>query len=132
MKKFTTWQISDLEIKKQVKSVKAVSYSINAANCSVRCNPYTLFAQYTQLKYRDLSTNDGIDVEYFCENYIYHYPYIFFCQSHAQISSGIRKYVKLSFIPLLKFSIPFHSGIFHIQYRNFRSISYHALAKCQP
>ena len=30
-------------------------------------------------------------------------------------------------IPFLKPSIPFHSGIFHIPYRNFHSIPYHAL-----
>ena len=32
---------------------------------------------------------------------------------------------RLSFIPFLKSSIPFHSGIFHIPYRNFRSIPFH-------
>ena len=41
------------------------------------------------------------------------------------------KYERLSSIPFLKSSIPFHSGIFHIPYRNFRSIPfsipYHAL-----
>ena len=38
-------------------------------------------------------------------------------------------------IPFLKSSIPFHSGIFHIQYRDFHSISfsipYHALSTTQ-
>ena len=42
------------------------------------------------------------------------------------------KYGRLSSIPFLKSSIPFHSGIFHIPYRNFRSIPfsipYHALS----
>ena len=37
------------------------------------------------------------------------------------------KYERLSSIPFLKSSIPFHSGIIHIPYRNFRSIPYHAL-----
>ena len=35
------------------------------------------------------------------------------------------KYGRLSSIPFLKSSIPFHSGIFHIPYRNFRSIPFH-------
>ena len=35
------------------------------------------------------------------------------------------KYGRLSSIPFLKSSIPFHSGIFHIPYRNFRSIPLH-------
>ena len=34
---------------------------------------------------------------------------------------------RLSFILYLKSSIPFHSGIFHIPYRNFCSIPYHAV-----
>ena len=37
------------------------------------------------------------------------------------------KYGRLSSISFLKSSIPFHSGIFHIPYRNFHSIPYHAL-----
>ena len=41
------------------------------------------------------------------------------------------KYGRLCSIPFLKFSIPIHSGIFHISYQNFRSIPfyfpYHAL-----
>ena len=35
------------------------------------------------------------------------------------------KYGRLSSIPFSKFSIPFHSGIFYIPYRNFRSIPFH-------
>ena len=37
----------------------------------------------------------------------------------------IWKYGRLSSIPFLKSSIPFHSGIFHISYRNYRSIPFH-------
>ena len=37
----------------------------------------------------------------------------------------VLKYGRLSFIPFLKYSIPFHSGIFHISYRNFRSNPFH-------
>ena len=37
------------------------------------------------------------------------------------------KHERLSSIPFLKSFIPFHTGIFHIPYRNFRSIPYHAL-----
>ena len=37
------------------------------------------------------------------------------------------KYGRLSFISFLKSSIPFHSGIFHIPYRNFRSIPFHTM-----
>ena len=35
------------------------------------------------------------------------------------------KYGRLSSISFLKSSIPFHSGIFHIPYRNFRFIPFH-------
>ena len=35
------------------------------------------------------------------------------------------KYGRWSSIPVLKSSISFHSGIFHIPYRNFRSIPFH-------
>ena len=78
----------------------------------------TLFPQctvYTQSnsKYRDLSTNTviciDIEVEYFCDNIIYHYP-----------TSVCIWYGRLS-------SIPFHSGIFHIPYRNFCSIPFHTM-----
>ena len=60
--------------------MKVVNYNINAANCNVLCAYNdairTLLAQYKQPKYRDLSTNitRGIEVEYFCDNIIYHHP----------------------------------------------------------
>ena len=45
--------------KKHAKPVKAVSYSIKAANCNVLIMiQYVLFVQYTQPKYRDLSKNN--------------------------------------------------------------------------
>ena len=49
--------------KKQVKTVKVVNYNINATNCNVLAMMHyvaycTLFAQYKQPKYRDLSTNN--------------------------------------------------------------------------
>ena len=37
------------------------------------------------------------------------------------------KYERFYSIPFLKSSILFHFGIFHIPYRNFRSIRFHAL-----
>ena len=57
------------------------------------------------------------------------HQYAFYCKYNAQKSSMelVWKYGRLSSIPFLKSSIPFHSGIFHIPYHNFRSIPYHAL-----
>ena len=55
-----TCQIGNLKIKKKVKPVKVVNYNINAANCDVisMMQYITLFAKFTQPKYRDLSTNN--------------------------------------------------------------------------
>ena len=82
-----------------------------------------------QPKYRDLSTNNSlcvdIEVKYFCDNIIYHYPTsvpVFFCNYNAR--NLVWKYGRLSSVPFLKSFISFHSGIFHIPYRNFRSISF--------
>ena len=53
------------------------------------------------------------------------HQYVFFCKYNAQRKSSMKlvwKYGRLSSISFLKSSIPFHSGIFHIPYRNFRSI----------
>ena len=76
-----------------------------------------------------------IELEYFCGNIIIttRRRYVFFCEYNAQNSSMelVWKYGRLSSIPFLKSSIPFHSGIFHIPYRNFRSIPYHALFTAQ-
>ena len=70
-----------------------------------------------------------IEVEYFCDNIIYHYPTsvcIFLqIQSTKSRMELVWKYGRLSSIPFLKSSIPFHSGIFHIPYQNFRSIPFH-------
>ena len=92
-KKFTTWQIVNLEIKIQDKPVKAVSYIIGTAKLQsttvltyhmIQYVHSTLLTLYTQPKYRDLSTNYRTDVEHFCENSIYHYPYIFYYKYRDQ------------------------------------------------
>ena len=57
--------------------------------------------------------------------------YVFFCKYNAQ-NLVWNWYGGLSSIPFLKSSIPFHSGIFHIPYRNFCSIPYHALLITGP
>ena len=73
-----------------------------------------------------------MDVEYFGENIVDHYPYIL-CKYHTVnlVWELEWKYERLSSIPFLKSSIPFHSDIFQIPHRNFCSISffipYHAL-----
>ena len=54
------WQIVNpppKKTKKQVKSVKVVNYNIIAANCYVLTMMQSMFVQYKQTKYRDLSTN---------------------------------------------------------------------------
>ena len=63
-KRCTTWQIVNLELKIQIEPVKAVSYSIITAHCSVH------LTQSTQRKYRDLLTNNRTDVEHFSKNLI--------------------------------------------------------------
>ena len=69
-----------------------------------------------------------IEVEYFCDNIIYHYPtsicIFLLIQCTKSSMELVWKYGRLSSIPFLKSSIPFHSGIFHIPYRNFRSIPF--------
>ena len=61
--------------RKQVKPVKDFNYNINAANYNVLTMMQSLFLQYKQ------STAIGrqilpeaIEVEYFCDNLIYHHP----------------------------------------------------------
>ena len=59
--------------KKQVKPVKIVNSATNSTHYDAIGK---LFAQYTQPKYRNLSTNIiriNIEVEYFCDNIIYNY-----------------------------------------------------------
>ena len=46
--------------------------------------------------------------------------YVFFCKYTAQT-------LVWNWYGSMKDGLPFHSGIFHIPYRNFRSIPYHAL-----
>ena len=63
-------------------------------NDAARTPVYT----YTQPKYRNLSTNNSLDIEfeYFCDNIIYHYPtsvYIF-CKYNARSSSARRIFEK--------------------------------------
>ena len=63
-----------------------------------------------------------------------HHTYIFVCKCHVQ-NLVWNWYGRLSSISFLKSSIPFHSGIFYIPYRNFpfipsHSIPYHALLVC--
>ena len=79
-KKFTIWQIVNLKMKIQVKPAKVVC---SALILQIAVYPTvmqyihgTLLTQYTQPKYRDLSTNNRTDVEHFCENIIYPYPTI--------------------------------------------------------
>ena len=43
----------------------------------------------------------------------------------ATLELTLQKYGRLSSIPFLKSSISFHSDIFHVPYRNFRSIPFH-------
>ena len=83
-----------------------------------------------RIRYRDLLTNDRMDVEYFGENIVDHYPYIL-CKYHTvnlvRNWNGSMK----DCLPFHSWNIPFHSDIFQIPHRNFRSISffipYHAL-----
>ena len=69
-----------------------------------------------------------IEVEYFCDSIVYHYPTLVFIFLQIQCTKSsmelVWKYGRLSSIPFLKSFIPFHSGIFHIPYQNFRSIPF--------
>ena len=121
-----------LWISKKKKLVKAVSYSINAANC----NALTLMQYVHCLRnihnWGTTVCRQIVYVEHFYENIIYHYPHIFFCKSPVRnlVWNWLEwEYGRFSSIPFLKSSMPFHSGIFHIPYRNFRSIPYHALRR---
>ena len=80
-KKITNCKLS---ISKKVKLVKAVNYNINAANCNVITMMQYIHClrnihnQSTAI-YQQILRLD-IEVEYFCDNIIYHYPtfvYIF-------------------------------------------------------
>ena len=77
--KFRTWQIVNLKkTKKQVKPIKVVNYNINTANCNV-----LTMIQYV-LCLRNINNQRtticrqiirlDIEVEYFCDNNIYHHP----------------------------------------------------------
>ena len=116
--------------KKQIKPVKVVNYNINAANCNV-----LTMMQYVHCL-RSINNQSSaickqilpvdIEVEYFCNNIIYHHStsVCIFLQIPCTKSSMnlLRKYGRLSSISFLKSSIPFHSGIFHIPYRNFHTL----------
>ena len=135
--KFTTGQIVNLKIKKkQVKPIKVVKCNINAAiklQCTYNEAIRTLFAQCTLPKYRDLSTNN-MRRYWSCIllwQYYYHYPksvcIFLWIQCTKSSMELVWKCGRLSSIPFLKSSIPFHSGILHIPYRNFRSIPFHTM-----
>ena len=72
-----------------------------------------------------------IEVEYFCDNIIYQYHHrtavciFLYMQCTKSSVELVRKYGRLSSIPFLKSSVPFHSGIFHIPHRNFHFILFH-------
>ena len=70
-----------------------------------------------------------IEVEYFCDNIFYHHRTTVCIFLYMQCSKSsvelVRKYGRLSSIPFLKSSVPFHSGIFHIPHRNFHFILFH-------
>ena len=118
--------------KKQVKPVKVVKYNVNAANCNV-----LTIMQYVHCL-RNINNQStvicrqiirvDIKVEYIFDNNIYHHPtsVCIFLQIQCTKSSMelVWKYGRLSSIPFLKLSIPFHSGILHIPYRNCRSIPF--------
>ena len=77
---FRTWQIVNLKKKKkkQVKPVKVVNCNINAANCKVlKMMQYVhclrnINYQSTAICRQILPVD--IEVEYFCDNIIYHHP----------------------------------------------------------
>ena len=140
--KFMTWQIVKLKTtkKKQVKLVKVVNYNINAANCNVLTLMQYVHClrninnQSTAIRRQIIPVD--IEVEYFCDNIIYHHQTSVCIFLYIQCKkSGMKlvwKYGRLSFILFLKSSIPFHSGIFHIPYRNFRSIPFYFLIHSIP
>ena len=114
--------------------IKPVSINV-AANCDEHIlwpddAMLTLFAQCSWPNYLIICWQmiSWLTVPQICS---YHYSCIFFSTCHEQ--NLVWKYERLSSIPFLKFSIPLHSGIFNISYRNFRfipsSISFHALTE---
>ena len=118
--------------KKQVKPIKVVNCNINAANCYVlTMRQYVHCLRNTNNQStaicRQIIRVD-IEVEYFCDNIVCHHPTsvcIFLQIQYTKSSMGlVWKYRRNSSIPVLKYSIPFYFGIFHIPYRNFRSIAF--------
>ena len=108
----------------QVKPVKVVNYNINAADCNV-----LTMMQYVRCL-RNINNQStaicrqiihvDIEVEYYCNNMIYHHPtsaaYVFLQMQCSKSSMElVWKYGRLSSIPFLKSSIPFYSSIFHIE-----------------
>ena len=110
-------------LNKQVKPVKVVNYNVNAANCYVlSIMKYVHFLR--NINYQSTSIcrqiiRVDIEVEYLCDNIIYHCIFLQIqCTKYSM--ELVWKCGRLS-------SISFYSGIFHIPYRNFRFIPYHAL-----
>ena len=70
----------------------------------------------------DIELNTSATIFYHCPTSV-----CIFLETQCTKSSMelVWKYGRLSSIPFLKSSIPFHSVIFHIPYRNFRSIPFH-------
>ena len=132
--KFTTGQIDSLKIKKkqQVKSIKVLNCNINAAiklQCTYNDAIRTLFAQCTQPKYRDLSTNNTR--RYWgwipLQQYYLSLPDIgmyFSVNTMHEIKYGIGME---GCLPFHSWNLPFHSilasSIFHTEI----SIPFHAL-----
>ena len=96
-KKCATWQIVSLEIKKnkQIKLVKVVNHAannINAANCNVltmmQCVHCLRNKHNKSIAICRQIIRVNIEVEYFCDNIIYHYltsvQYNFFCKCNAR------------------------------------------------
>ena len=130
------WANCQPQNKKKSKSNLSRSSTV-ASMLQLNCNVLTMIQYVHCLRnvhnqstaiYRQIIRVDN-EVEYFCDNIIYHYPIsvCIFLEIQCTKSSMelVWKYERLSFIPFLKFSIPFHSGIFHIPYRNFRFIPFH-------
>ena len=94
-----------------------------------------LHNEYTQPNYaicRQILTVD-IEGEYFGDNVICHYPtsvqVCFSVTTMHEILYGIGKEVwKIAFHSILEIFHSIHSGIFHIPYRNFRSIPFHSIS----
>ena len=92
-----------------------------------------LFAQYKQSRYSDLLTNNTrrswswILLRQYYLFITTRHRYVFFCIYKAQNSVRIWHRRMEDCLPFHSWNLPFHSGIFHIPYQNFRSIPYQDL-----